>query len=81
MNEQLTSEEFDCDEGCDERPHKHKWEIEPHPHNSDFDVLVCDDDKDAWDAAFAALESAWDDCGLGEERVIKIRRNKVADDE
>lgn len=76
MNEQLPKEERDCSEGCSDDC-KHKWEIEPNPYNSDFDVYATDDDVDACEAITEAAEQAWDQCSEGEEIVIKIRHNKV----
>ena len=64
----------DCDEGCDEG-HKHKWEVEPHPMNSDFDTFVCDDDMQALEAIHLAAEKVWDSMEPGEERTITIRMN------
>jgi hypothetical protein len=64
----------DCNEGCD-GAHKHKWEIEPHPDTSDFDVMVTDDDDQALEAAHRAIENAWDGLMPGEEIVVKIRLN------
>lgn len=82
MNASLTNDELDCSEGCsDEFPHKHKWEIEPNPYNSDFDVYVTDDDVEACEAFTEAAEQAWDRCAEGEEVAIKIRRNKVTGNE
>lgn len=76
MTEQRTKEDdLDCSEGCDERPHKHAWEIEPH-YCSDFDVLVCDHD-DAWDELMKVVEAVYDNMEAGDERVIKIRFNGV----
>lgn len=69
--------EHDCTEGCD-GSHKHKWEIEPHPHDSGFDVFVCDKDEDALEALRAVAERVWDCISDGEERVIKIRLNRVS---
>lgn len=82
MAEQVTNEELDCSEGCsDEFPHKHKWEVEPNPYNSDFDVYVTDSDEESVSALVAAAESAWDECEPGYERTVTIRRNKVVGDE
>jgi hypothetical protein len=72
---QLPSDELDCDEGCSDDGHKHKWEIEPHPYNSDFDVYVTDDDSEALLALQKVAEDAWDGCEPGQEKVIKIRHN------
>jgi len=67
-------QQCDCDEGCD-GSHKHRWEIEPHPDNSDFDVCVCDNDDEAREALERVVERVWDDMEPGDERVIKIRMN------
>lgn len=75
--EPITKEELDCDDGCSDDGHKHKWEIEPHPYNSDFDVFVTDSDDEAREAVLYAAEHEWDAASPGEERVIKIRLNKV----
>lgn len=69
----MAAEEQDCTEGCGEDCKGHKWEIEPHP-RSHFDVYVCDDDDDALEVLLEAAEQAWDQCGDGMERTIKIRR-------
>lgn len=67
----------DCAEGCDSS-HKHRWEIEPHPDTSDFDVMVTDDDDAALEAAHRAIENAWDNMEPGDEVVVKIRMNRPA---
>ena len=56
---------------------KHKWEIESRPD----DVSRVDDDQVALEELLAITARAWDDIEPGEERVIRIRRNKVAGDE
>jgi hypothetical protein len=71
---------LDCDDGCS-GDHKHRWEIEPNPYDSDFDVFVTDKDDEAHEAIQHLATQAWDECQPGEERVIKFRRNKVASDE
>ena len=76
MSEQLPKEESDCSEGCSDDC-AHKWEIEPHPYNSDFRAYVTDDDHSALEALKYACENAWDGCEPGEEKVIKVRHNKV----
>jgi hypothetical protein len=73
---QETKEERDCSEGCSDDC-KHKWEIEPNPYNSDFDVYVTDNDGAAGAAIVAAAELAWDECEPGQEKVIKVRHNEV----
>lgn len=60
----------DADEG-----RVYKWEIEPHPYSSDFDVYVTDDDQSACIAAQEAAEHLWDDMEVGEEKMVKIKRN------
>ena len=57
---------FDADD-------EHKWEIEPRPYSSDFDVFVTDDDQQARSAILAVAEMEWDACEPGEEGVIRIR--------
>lgn len=66
----------ECDEGCDSS-HKHKWEIEPHPDTSDYDVMVSDKDDEALEAIHRVVEHIFDDITEGEERVIRIRLNRV----
>ena len=66
--------ERDCNEGCD-GDHTHKWEISPHYQSSDFDVLVTDCDKQAWEAIVAAAEMVFDDLEPGQERTITIKCN------
>ncbi len=77
--EQLTKDpDIDCDDGCGEDCAGHKWEVDPHPYNrGDFDTYVTDSDQAARSAFLAAAEQEWDRCEPGEERVIKIRHNKV----
>jgi hypothetical protein len=70
----LEPPQCDCTEGCD-GSHKHKWEVEPHPDDSSFDTFVCDDDRQALEGAYRAVEKAWDSMSPGEERTIKIRMN------
>jgi hypothetical protein len=67
----------ECDEGCD-GGHKHKWEIEPHPDTSDFDVMVTDNDDHALEAAHRVIENAWDGLMPGQEVVVKIRLNATS---
>jgi hypothetical protein len=57
--------------------HKYKWEIEPHPYDSDFDVLVTDDDDAALQALLDVAEQVWDGMQSGDEQAIKIRCNAV----
>jgi len=69
----------ECTDGCcdDGNDRKHKWEIEPHPYDSDFDVMVTDDDGEALEALQTAAELVWDGMEAGEEKVLKIRCNAV----
>jgi hypothetical protein len=71
-----TKEHLDCREGCD-GGHSHRWEVEPHPYDSDLDVFVCDDDETALQAALDAIEQRWDALVPGQQCVIKIRCNKA----
>lgn len=68
--------ERDCKEGCDD-DHTHKWEIIPHPYDSDFDVLVTDDDDEALRAIQEAAEKAWDACEPGQTQTITIKHNAL----
>lgn len=55
---------------------KYKWEIEPHPYDSQqYDVFVTDDDQQALQAISDAAEAAWDDIEPGQEKILKIRHN------
>jgi hypothetical protein len=71
---ELEPPQCDCLEGCD-GSHKHRWEIEPHPDTTDFDVFVCDDDMHALESLRAVAEKVFDDMEPGQERTIKIRMN------
>lgn len=65
-----------CDDGC-AGDHKHKWEIEPHPDTSDYDVMVSDNDEEALEAIHRIVEHIFDDITEGEERVIRVRLNRL----
>jgi len=51
----------------------YKWEVEPHPYDSDFDVFVTNDDGEAIKALLAAAEQGFDDMGEGDELVLRVR--------
>jgi hypothetical protein len=51
----------------------YKWEVEPHPYDSQFDVFVTNDDGEAINALLAAAEAGFDDMDAGDELVIKVR--------
>lgn len=63
--------------GCSSDCPGHKWEIEPHPQESGA-TLVVDSDDEALEWLLQVAEQVWDDMEPGEERIIKIRCNKVA---
>ena len=70
-------EDEDCnEEGCSHPEGHHKWEIEPNPYRSEFDVFVCDADEVALEALRQACENKWDDMSPGDEATITIRMNK-----
>jgi hypothetical protein len=52
-----------------------RWEVEPHPYNSDYDVLVTDDDHEALEALRKAVEMVWDSMELNCEATITLRYN------
>jgi len=58
---------------------QYKWEIEPNPYDSDYDIFATDDDQTALDALQAAAERAWDTSEEGQEKILKIRLYEVAD--
>jgi hypothetical protein len=74
----MAAEEIDCTDGCSHPDEFHKWEIEPNPHNNDFDVYVTDDDADALASAKLALENGWDNMEVGETFTVVIKMNKPA---
>lgn len=76
MTSQTAEDVPDCTEGCS-GDHVHKWEIEPHAMNNDFDTFVCDDDMQALEALQLTAEKVWDSMSPGEERTITIRMNAV----
>jgi hypothetical protein len=54
-----------------------RWNIEPHPYDSSFDVFVTDDDQEALAALLHAAEMhLWDGIEPGQERVLRVRYNK-----
>jgi hypothetical protein len=77
MNPPLADEQEVCvpSEGCNCPDGTHKWEIEPHPYSTDYDVYVGDNDAAALQALRDLVESKWDDLTPGVEAVIKIRMN------
>jgi hypothetical protein len=66
------------DDEADEN-HQYKWHISPH-YNSDYDVLVCDKDDEAWDNIVQIAEHIFDDMIPGDERTITIKLNHVSTD-
>ena len=52
-----------------------KWEIEPHPYDSDYDIFITNDDAKALQAILEAAETAWDSIEPDTEIIIKIRLN------
>ena len=64
----------DNDEEVNEK--SYKWNVEPHPYDSSFDVFVTDSDKEALEAILHAAEMhLWDSAEPGQERVLKVRYN------
>ncbi len=57
----------------------HKWEIEPHPDTTDFDVCDCDTDDEAREALLRAAEMIFDAMEPGDTRTITIRLLAVQD--
>jgi hypothetical protein len=60
-----------------------KWEIEPHPYDSQYDTFVTDSDNEARDAILHAAESyLWDtnegddDGPHGKARTLKVTHNQ-----
>ena len=52
-----------------------KWEIWPHPYDSDFDCMVTDDDSVAREAILVAAEMHLWDSNDGETRTLKVVHN------
>lgn len=65
----------------DEDGRVHKWAVEPHPFDSEFDVYVTDDDQCALEAIQLAAENAWDRLEPGQRAVIRIRMSAMTDAE
>lgn len=53
-----------------------KWEITPHPYDSQYDSLVTDSDDEAREAILCAAEIYLWDTNDGEERVLKVVHNQ-----
>jgi len=56
---------------------EYKWEIEPHPYDSGYDIFVTDDDAVARQAVMDAAEKLWDSMEEGEEKKIVIRMHNI----
>ncbi len=69
----IVSDIEDDDGAGDADGRQYKWEIEPNPYDSDYDIFVTDDDQTALDALQAAAERAWDTSEEGKEKTLKIR--------
>ena len=54
---------------------KYKWEIEPHPYDSQYDVFVTDSDEDALNAILFVAESHLWDTNDGGTRTLKVTHN------
>lgn len=52
-----------------------KWEIWPHPYDSDFDFMVTDNDPEALEAILYAAEIHLWDGHDGGERVMRVVHN------
>ena len=54
----------------------YRWQITPHPYNSQFDTFVTDDDNIARQAILDLAEDyLWDQCERGQERSITVKHN------
>ena len=54
-----------------------KWEISPHPYNTDYDIMVTDSDDEARQAILYAAELHLWDSNDGEVRILKVVHNVV----
>lgn len=63
------------DHEVEDRPYK--WEIEPHPYDSSYDIFVTDDDAVARQAVMDAAEKLWDSMEEDEEKRLVIRMSAV----
>lgn len=62
------------------KPENFKWNIEPHPYDSSFDVFVTNDDQEASEAIqYAAEMYLWDSATPGQENILKVRCNRLAE--
>jgi hypothetical protein len=52
----------------------YKWEITPSP-DKDFDTALTNEDGDAYNLLMNILECIWDEIDVGEERIIRLKRN------
>lgn len=58
----------------------HRWEITPHPYDSDYDIFVTDDDQEARDAILYAAEMLlWDDHPGGTKTLVVELNQDVID--
>ena len=53
---------------------KYRWEIEPHPYDNQFDVMVTDDDEEARQAIIYAALAMWDQ-HTGGKRILAVTHN------
>lgn len=58
-----------------ESEHVFKWEIEPHPYDSQFDFMVTDSDEEAREAILCVAESHLWDQHDGGTRTITVKHN------
>ena len=56
----------------------YKWEIEPHPYDSSYDIFVTDDDDVARQAILHAADAIFDSMEDGEEKKLVIRMHDTS---
>ena len=71
----MTIRNYTDEEPAEDRPYR--WEVEPHPYDSGFDVFVTDSDRAAQEAIkYAAEMYLWDGIKSAGERTLTVRFNE-----